>query len=165
MSIEVRLAEPADEQALARIDRATWSSLTSPAPPPGPGWTFFSDRVGVKDVLVALADGEVAGYVRLGRVSPVAASDHVLAVHGIAVDPARQRRGVGRALLDAAAREAHARGARRLTLRVLAPNETARRLYESAGFVVEGVQREEFYLDGCFVDDVLMALDLTAAVS
>jgi ribosomal protein S18 acetylase RimI-like enzyme len=165
MAVEVRPAVPADERELARIDRATWVWLTSPAPPPGAEWTFFNDRVGVADVLVAVLDGDVAGYVRLGRPTPVLAGRHVLAVHGISVDPARQRCGVGRALIDAAAREARARGARRLTLRVLAPNEAARRLYESAGFVVEGVQREEFFLDGRYVDDVLMALDLTAAVS
>jgi ribosomal protein S18 acetylase RimI-like enzyme len=85
----------------------------------------------------------------------------VLEVSGIAVDPALRRRGVGRALVDAAIAEARARGARRLTLRVLAPNDGARRLYESAGFVVEGVQREEFLLDGSYVDDLLMALDLS----
>jgi len=165
VAVEVRPALAADEAALARIDRATWSWLTSPAPPPGPEWTFFDDRVGVKDVLVAVVDGEVAGYVRLGRASPVAASDHVVTVNGIAVDPERRRLGVGRALLQAAAREAAARGGRRLTLRVLGLNDSARRLYESVGFVVEGVQREEFFLEGRYVDDVLMALDLTAVVS
>jgi RimJ/RimL family protein N-acetyltransferase len=66
------------------------------------------------------------------------------------------------ALVDAAVREARARGARRLTLRVLGPNMAARGLYEAAGFVVEGVLPEEFLLDGRYVDDVLMALDLTA---
>jgi RimJ/RimL family protein N-acetyltransferase len=69
---------------------------------------------------------------------------------------------VGRALIDAVAAEARAGGATRLTLRVLGPNAAARRLYESAGFVVEGVQRGEFLLDGEYVDDVLMALDLGA---
>jgi ribosomal protein S18 acetylase RimI-like enzyme len=164
-AIEVRPAEPEDARKLARIDRATWSWLSSPVPAPGPEAPFFNDRVGVEDVLVAVLDGEVAGYVRLGRVHGIAASEHVLAIHGIAVDPDRQRRGVGRALLRAAAHEARARGARRLTLRVLGPNEGARRLYESAGFVVEGVQSGEFFLAGEYVDDVLMALDLTAAVS
>jgi ribosomal protein S18 acetylase RimI-like enzyme len=86
----------------------------------------------------------------------------VLTVNGIAVDPGHRRAGVGRALIDAAAAEARARGARRLTLRVLGPNDGARRLYESAGFVVEGVQRDEFLLEGEYVDDVLMALDLDA---
>jgi ribosomal protein S18 acetylase RimI-like enzyme len=84
-------------------------------------------------------------------------------VTGLSVAEEFRRRGVGRALLDAAIREATARGARRLTLRVLAPNEPARRLYESAGFVVEGVQRELFLLEGAYVDDILMTLDLGRA--
>ena len=161
--IDVRRATSADERALATLDRATWTTLTSPAPPPPePDWSFFSEKVDIRDVLVAELDGEVAGYVRLGPATPLAASDHVLMIRGIAVDPAFQRRGVGRALMDAAAAEARARGARRLTLRVLAHNEGAVRLYEQCGFEVEGVMRGEFFLDGNYVDDMLMALDLTA---
>ena len=76
---------------------------------------------------------------------------------GVAVDPALRGRGVGRALVEAAAAEAARRGARRLTLRVLGPNLVAQRLYDSCGFVVEGVLRGEFHLDGEDVDDVLMA--------
>ena len=160
--IETRSASPADEEALAELDLATWSWLTSPAPRPelGSGWTFFGERARPEDVLVAFLDGEGAGYVKLGRSTPLAATDHVVMVTGIAVAPAFQRRGVGRALIDAAAAEARGRGARRLTLRVLGPNESARRLYQSAGFVVEGIQRGEFLLEGEYVDDVLMALDL-----
>jgi len=160
--IEVRKAKAGDDRALATLDRATWSSLTSPAPPPTePDWSFFNERVEIRDVLVAELDGEVAGYIRLSVPHPIESARHVLLISGFAVDPAFQRRGVGIALLDAAAEEARARGARRLTLRVLAPNEVARRLYERAGYVVEGVLRGEFFLDGEYVDDVLMALDLT----
>jgi len=160
--IDVRAARPGDEQALATLDRATWTTLTSPAPPPPePDWSFFNEKVEIRDVLVAVVGGEVAGYVRLGRATPLAASDHVLMISGLAVDPAFQRRGVGRALMAAAAAEARGRGARRLTLRVLAPNTAARRLYEESGYVVEGVLRGEFQLDGEYVDDMLMALDLT----
>ena len=46
---------------------------------------------------------------------------------------------------------------------MLGHNDAALRLYESAGFVVEGVQRGEFFLDGEYVDDVLMALDLAGS--
>jgi RimJ/RimL family protein N-acetyltransferase len=162
MAVEIRPADAADEAALAALDLATWTWLTSPAPRPDPGsgWTFFDERTSPPDVLVALVDGEIAGYVKLGRATPVAASDHVQMITGLTVGDEFRRRGVGRALLDAAILEARARGARRLTLRVLAPNEPARRLYESAGFVVEGVQRELFFLEGAYVDDVLMALEL-----
>jgi ribosomal protein S18 acetylase RimI-like enzyme len=163
--VDVRPANADDERALAALDRATWSTLTSPAPPPAREWSFFRDKVEFADVLVATVGGEVAGYVRLGRATPLRASDHVLTIAGLAVDPALQRQGIGSALLEAAAAEARRRGARRLTLRVLGPNEAARRLYERAGFVVEGVLRGEFCLDGELVDDVLMARDLAGGLS
>ena len=126
------------------------------------GQPFFGSRTSPVDVLVAVLDGEVAGYVKLGRETPLPASDHVVRINGLAVAPERQRRGVGRALLAAAADAARARGARKLSLGVFAPNDGARRLYESVGFVVEGVRREEFFVEGRYVDDVLMALDLSS---
>jgi ribosomal protein S18 acetylase RimI-like enzyme len=159
--VEVRLATLADEAALAAIDRATWSTLSSPAPPPPEGWTFFDEGTRPEQILVALEEGEVAGYAKLRHPTSLPATQHVLAIHGLAVDPGRQRRGIGRALIDASIREARGRHVRRLTLRVLGPNVVARRLYESAGFVVEGILPEEFFLDGAYVDDVLMAIDLT----
>jgi len=157
--VEVRAAAAADEEALAVLDRAAWTPFSSPGPL-DEAEPFFNDRNPRDGVLVAVVDGEVAGYVRVQRATRFRSSDHVLAVNGVAVDPARQGRGIGRALVDAAIVEARRRGARRLTLRVFSPNERARRLYKSAGFVVEGVLRDEFFLDGRYVDDVLMALVL-----
>ena len=158
--VEIRAATAADEEPLATLDRAAWTPFSSPGPLED-GQPFLDERTDPGDVLLAVEDGEVAGYVRLNRASRFASSDHVLAVNGIAVDPARQGRGVGRALIDAAIAEARRRGARRLTLRVFSPNDRARRLYESAGFVVEGVLRGEFFIAGRYVDDLLMAIDLT----
>jgi RimJ/RimL family protein N-acetyltransferase len=57
--------------------------------------------------------------------------------------------------------QAQSRGARKLALRVLGTNTRARSLYESCGFLVEGLLREEFFLDGRYVDDVLMAYILS----
>ena len=160
--IEVRPARAEDERALATIDRETWSTLTSPAPPPAEiDWSFFREKLDMRDVLVAVADGEVAGYVRIAPPFPIESSKHVLHVTGIAVGLSFQRQGVGRALMDSTIAEARSRGARRLTLRVLKHNDAAVRLYEKAGFVVEGVLKGEFFLDGEYVDDMLMALDLS----
>ncbi len=117
-------------------------------------------RTAPADVLVAEIDGAVAGYVSIRPATELQASTHVQHVNGLAVDPVLQGRGVGRALIEAAAAQARRRWARRLTLRVLGPNLAARRLYESSGFVVEGVLRGEFFLDGEDVDDVLMARTL-----
>lgn len=154
----IRPARPDDAPALRALDRAVWSWDHSPAPCPAPDAPF-----GIDGVLVADEAGEVAGYVALRHPTRLESNRHVLAVHGLAVAPAFQGRGLARALLRAAADEARARGARRLTLRVLGTNAGARALYEACGFVVEGVQRDEFLLDGRYVDDVLMALSLDGA--
>jgi ribosomal protein S18 acetylase RimI-like enzyme len=158
----IRRSTLADGPALARVDLATWTSLTSPsAPPDDPrGHAFFDERTRPEDVLAAEVDGAVVGYVKIRPVTPLPSHAHVLQIQGLGVDPAYQGRGVGQALLAAAADEARSRGARKLSLRVLARNTTARRLYERCGFVVEGVLVGEFLLDGEYVDDVLMALRL-----
>jgi RimJ/RimL family protein N-acetyltransferase len=157
----IRPATGADDAALLAIDAATWSAFASPAPPPPPEVPFFDRGIAPPDVLVAVADGAVVGYAAIGPSIPVPSNAHVLMVRALAVDPAHQGRGIGRRLVRAAVAEARARGARRLRLRVLGPNGAARRVYEACGFVVEGVLREEFLLDDAYVDDVLMARDLT----
>jgi ribosomal protein S18 acetylase RimI-like enzyme len=162
MGVVTRRARATDAEALTALDRAAWSSLSSPGPLPNAEWTFFDEKTKPEDVLVAEVDGTLAGYVKLGRPTRLAASDHVCTINGLAVGGEHRRRGIGRALIAAAAEEARARGCRRLTLRVLGPNEPARALYESLGFVVEGVQRQEFRIDGEYIDDVLMALDLVS---
>jgi ribosomal protein S18 acetylase RimI-like enzyme len=159
--LTIRLGRADDESALSRIDRATWSDLSSPAPPPDASTTFFSERTLPQDVLVAERDGNIVGWAKIEHPTPFPSTEHVWTITGLAVDPAAQGGGVGRALVEALAEEARSRDARRLTLRVFAPNERARRLYERCGFEVEGVLRGEFRAGDEYVDDVLMALDLT----
>lgn len=65
----------------------------------------------------------------------------------LAVIPAARRRGVGRALLDAAAREASRRGAHTMFLEVSSANAAARSLYAAAGFAEMG-RRARYYSDG-----------------
>jgi len=162
-AVTLRAATLDDEAALGRLDQLTWSWLSSPAP--SPTRPFFNGD-SAEGVIVAELDGDVVGYVKLRPPTELASNAHVLAIHGLAVDPAVQGRGIGRRLLEAADDVAVARGVRRLTLRVFGPNAAARRLYKKHGYVVEGVQRAEFRVpagpDGALVDidDVMMAKTL-----
>lgn len=156
-AVHIRPATPDDEDPLARLDRATWSTLHAVQPRPQPPYEpFFTERSGPDEILVAELDGAVAGYIRLALATPLASNAHVRQIRGLAVAHEARGAGVGRALLRAAVEEARRQGARRLSLRVLGHNTAARKLYESEGFVVEGVQPGEFLLDGAYVDDVLM---------
>ncbi|MFD9432833.1 GNAT family N-acetyltransferase [Streptomyces sp. NPDC060002] len=157
----IRTARPADAESLALVDRLTWSPLHAVMPEPEPPYApFFDERHVPEDYLVAELDGRVIGYVRLALPTSLACNAHVRQIQGLAVLDEGRGRGVGRALIRAALEEARRQGARRITLRVLGPNTPARGLYESEGFVVEGVLPEEFLLAGEYVDDVFMGRPL-----
>jgi ribosomal protein S18 acetylase RimI-like enzyme/diadenosine tetraphosphate (Ap4A) HIT family hydrolase len=158
--VEIRIAREGDEPALRALDLATWSTRSSPSPPPAPDRPVL-ERWGAANVLVAAVGDEVLGSLFLAPWLPLASTRHVLEIRGLAVDPARQGEGIGARLLVAAVARAREEGRRRLLLRVLATNDGARRLYERVGFEVEGTYREAFLLDGTYVDDLAMALDLT----
>jgi len=158
--ITTRIAREADDEALTAIDEQTWDNGGSPSPKPDPMPPFFAKR-DPADVLVAEADGVVAGYAGLRIHTSMPSHAHVIEINGLAVDPALSGRGAGAAVVEAAVAEAGRRGARKVTLRVLGHNAAARRLYARCGFVEEGVLREEFFLDGRYVDDILMARMLT----
>lgn len=153
----IRFAEHADDEALGRLDRDNWSPLHAVKPREEPPYEpFFSDRFGPRDHLVAELDGRIVGYVRLGFATPLASNAHVQQIQGFLVADEARGRGVGRTLIRAVLDEARRRGALRVTLRVLGHNTPARALYESEGFLVEGLQPGEFFVDGRYVDDVLM---------
>ena len=160
---EVRAANVGDGPALGRIDLATWTSDVSPASAPEDhtNYCFFTERRTPGDVLVAEIDGLAVGWVMVHAATALRSNAHVLEIGGLAVAPSNQGIGVGRRLIEVAVQECRDRGARKVTLRVLGPNAVARRLYERCGFHVEGILRQQFLLNGRYVDDVLMARPLT----
>ncbi|WP_189821817.1 GNAT family N-acetyltransferase [Streptomyces finlayi] len=161
-TVTVRTATLADDAALAALDGDTWSPLHAVTPRPVPPYApYFDERHLPDDVLVAEEDGRLLGYVRVVPPTPLACNAHVLQINGFAVAGQARGRGIGRLLVRAVCAEVRRRGCRRITLRVLGHNAPARALYEAEGFVVEGVLAGEFFLDGRYVDDVLMGRALT----
>ncbi len=162
VELRVRPARPGDEAALRALDEAAWdSSAVFPSVLESLGsQPFFGEGRPAGDHLVAELDGEVAGYVRLQQPTPLPESSHVLQVNGLAVARAARGHGVAAALLAATEELARERDVSKVTLRVLGTNAPARRVYERAGYVVEGVLRGEFRIDGVDVDDYLLARHL-----
>ena len=88
--------------------------------------------------LVALVDGQVAGYV--GSQTVLDEADMM----NLAVDPACRRQGIARALVEALTAALAERGVRSLTLEVRASNEGAIALYRTLGFAQVG-RRPNYY--------------------
>lgn len=94
---------------------------------------------------VALGEAdEVWGYASFGHASM---TDAVYDLYWIAVDPARQGRGVGGALLRAVERSVAARGGRMLLIETESGDgyAAARRLYSAAGFTEQARIRDYYY--------------------
>jgi len=102
-------------------------------------WTaamFWNELANGNHYLVALDDeGALIGYAGLAVNAPEAW------VQNIAVRRDAQRRGTGRALLEALLAEARRRGARAVLLEVAVDNVPAQRLYAAYGFEPVGVRR------------------------
>lgn len=99
---------------------------------------------------------EIIGYVQIRDIHPV----HRSAVVGIRIGESAERgRGRGREALNLAVRYCWDHlNLTRLSLTVFARNDRAISLYRSAGFCEEGVMESALFIDGAWVDLVMMAL-------
>jgi ribosomal protein S18 acetylase RimI-like enzyme len=144
--IEIRPATDGDFEALAELD---WSSAVHHAridpeayqlPDREAAVAFLKERFDDprREVLVATVEGAVVGMVDVTLVDdPRPGSIHrsiPTADLGISVLEAWRRRGIGRALMNAAEASARRRGADRMILDMSAANEDALRFYQALGY-------------------------------
>lgn len=96
-------------------------------------------------VLLAEYAGETAGAAVCMTGFSTFAAQPRLNLHDLSVVPRFRGRGVGRALVEAVVRQAHAAGCVSVSLEVRRDNEPARRLYQSCGFG-DGFAPMEFWV-------------------
>ena len=106
-------------------------------------------------LVVAACGDEIAAHGALRQLTPRLCR-HV-GIFSLGVAPEAQGLGLGRALMEYLVDHALASGITRLELYTRADITRARALYESLGFVTEGVRRGFVRLDdGTLVDDLIM---------
>jgi ribosomal protein S18 acetylase RimI-like enzyme len=108
-----------------------------PREPPADDSAFRAAWVTKKDVVhVAQVDGKLAGSYTLGPNYPGIAS--TIANAGYMVHPSFRRRGVGTALVEHSLTQARERGFRAIMFNLVRESNSARSIYERAGFEVTG---------------------------
>lgn len=118
---------------------------------------WFEDRDAAEPVLVAEADGVVAGFGYLswyrGKIGYQYTREDTLYIA-----PAFQRRGIGALLLGGLIEQARSGHIRALIAQIEATNEASILLHERYGFVRLGVERQVGYKFGRWLDALPMQL-------
>lgn len=144
--LQLRPVTSSDLEDILAIEKASFAYPWSPR--------FFLQelRVPCARSLLAMIEGKPVGYVIYWLLPSE------IDIHNLAVDPAHRRQGIGRSLLLAVIDEAKHEGRSRITLEVRRSNEAAQRLYQSVGFVSQGLRKGYYSDDG--EDAVIMALEI-----
>lgn len=157
--LTIRHLEPADIPQVHALysEPHAYSNTLQPPFQPVAAWDKKLDcsRPGTV-CLVAVRNEEIVGQLGL-EVLQSARRRHV-ATLGMAVKASAQRTGVGTALVAAAIEVCEKwMEVSRIELEVYTDNETAIRLYQKHGFVMEGTCRNYAFRDGQYVSVHLMA--------
>ena len=147
--IAIRAARAEDAATIAELVRLAFAAQSRPTnPPPGAlketaatiGEHFFHGGGAISE-----ADGALVGAVLWAE------DDGALYLSRLAVHPAHRRRGIARALIDEAEREAGRRGLARMTLGVRLVLDDNRRLFASCGFTETTLHRHEGFSEPTWV--------------
>ncbi|MGH8214537.1 MAG: GNAT family N-acetyltransferase [Rhodanobacteraceae bacterium] len=136
-SITVARSTPADQDALSRLFDAYRVFYRQPSDPQGAHDFLLARAEGGQSEIFLARDaesGEVLGFTQLYPSFSSVSMRRVWVLNDLFVAPGARRRGVARALMEAARAFARASGALRLVLETAEDNRSAQALYESLGY-------------------------------
>ena len=134
MAPDVRLANRDDAAAVGRLLYAFNREFDDPTPEPDALAERIRQLLDGGDTFILLAGDGPAGLAVLRLRAAIWSTGLECYLAELYVTPDRRGRGLGRALMEAALREARNRGADTMDIGVDEPDLAARRLYESLGF-------------------------------
>lgn len=153
--VNIRPSRKADIHQLMTIDHLIWNETNTPSHIYYESAEEYGNNNPEGSQFVAEIAGSVAGYIGFRHPTPLETNRHVLELD-IGIHPDFQRKGVGKALMNFIESWARTNGIRKITVRVLDTNPTAISFYMKNGFVEQGRLVDEFFINGNYVDDLLL---------
>jgi ribosomal protein S18 acetylase RimI-like enzyme len=169
----VRLATPADAEAIARVHVASFHAAYAGRMPAVVIAAFTLEKrvARWRDILardapeersfVSPAEGRVIGFASTGPARDADAAPGTAELYALYLDPAAWGLGIGRALFAEAVADLRARGRVAMTAWVLEGNARAQRFYEACGMRLDG-ERKVVVEEGADLVHVRHALPIAA---
>lgn len=154
-AVEIRRMTPDDWPAVARIYREGIETGDATFETELPPWEAWNERHLDAPRLVAVVDGEVAGWAALSPVSSRCVYAGVAEVSVYVGEDARGR-GVGSRLLETLVEGSEEEGLWTLQAGIFPENEASIAVHERCGFRVVGIREKLGRMDGRWRDVVLM---------
>lgn len=161
----VRRALPSDALSVITLIDAVGAEgvwLATKRYVPTPQWEqvlHHPDREPRALLVVAETHNQIVGWCRVFPYQFGNKSSHVADV-GIGVHPTFRRRGIGGALMQDAIAWARDQRFEKLTLDLYSSSETAQHLFQRVGFHIAGIRSRHAKINGAYVDEILMELEL-----
>lgn len=156
----IRKMHESDLPQVLALDQRSWTAQTSPV------WQRQKSLDDLKQallrgtqILLAEEGQDILGYLDYQPYYPFPAGHHVV-TFGILVDKAYQGQGIGQTLFQAFLDEARKASYRKISIPVLASNHKALAFYEKNGFKEEARLRQHFFIQGHYVDGLILGKDL-----
>jgi L-amino acid N-acyltransferase YncA len=162
--VEVRIAAPADAEGVAALlstvaEESEFLGERGLKPAPESLLTLFQVDATRFMAVVAERDGTLAGYAH--AIAGMPTTMRHVGVVAVAVDASFRRQGIGLLLLNGLTAETRRTGWGRLRASVWANNDASRRLFERAGFRLDGEIPEQLKgQDGALVTELIYGLKL-----
>ncbi|OCA86263.1 GNAT family N-acetyltransferase [Bacillus sp. FJAT-27986] len=155
----IRSSRIEDYEQLIELENLIWNYTNTPMPIVWESVADYAQHFPPGSMFVAIEDGRVAGYMSVKYPTPLESNCHVWEM-AIGVHPDFQGKSIGSKLLQFLDEEGKKRGIRKISLRVLSTNTPAISFYKRNGYIEQGVLKGEFFLNGQYVDDILMYKEL-----
>lgn len=155
-SLLIRPIQETDYPQLLAIENSVWNTTNTPSHVYYASIADYQHYYPVGTQFVALSDQVILGILQYHNATTLTASKKTLSM-GIAIAPNAQHQGVGSALIKHIKSYAKQHNYHKITLRALGTNPHALAFYKKNQFVIEGILKDEFFIDGRFVDDYLLS--------
>jgi len=155
-SLMIRPFCDSDAETLYQMENEIWDSNNTPANVSYPDAQAYLEDHSSQDTIVAVLNDLPVGAIDFHPATSKAASKYTW-TFGIGISPQQQSAGIGGQLLEHFKHFAKESGVHKIHLRALGTNPGAIQFYKKHGFEIEGILKDEFFLNGIFVADYQMA--------